>query len=171
MSFSRGATSPSAPVITPSTTHLPSTRASWGTRTPARCQSYQRICFGPLPDYFLLFSPKSGAVLHGTLTTADASLSSFVVLNGFLETTIGDILVHFGGAKLVTTTHNKDLGFLPAHQRTNNFVNQAVVDQRLNALGYFQVVTSSEKWMASASWVAKMDQNWPIRAAGVEYAV
>ena len=72
-----------------------------------------------------------------------AIVPAIAPINSAWKTAIRNILVNLCATNLLATTHKKNLSLLTAHQRTNDFINQTVLDQRLNSLWYFQNTTAS----------------------------
>ena len=102
---------------------------------PGFAQLVQRLDLGVLPGLFLLLAPVlAGLADRARLATA-AHLASFLVLHALLETALGHVLVHLGAAHLATAAHDVDRRLLAALEWAQHFVDDAVVDQRLQAWG------------------------------------
>ena len=84
--------------------------------------------FSPLPNDFLLITTEFGTLFHRSLTATIPDLATLVVLHRLFEAAIGYVLINLGTANLLTTTHQKDLSLFATHQRTQDFIDEPVLD-------------------------------------------
>ena len=96
-------------------------------------QLVQRIDLGVLPGRFLLLAPVLAGLADRTRLAAAAHLAAFLVLHALLEAALGHVLVDLGAAHLAAGVDHVHGGFLAALERSQHFIDDAVVDQRLQA--------------------------------------
>ena len=100
-----------------------------------RAQLVQRLDLGVLPGRLLLLAPVLGGLADRARLTAAAHLAAFLVLHALLEAALGHVLVDLRAAHLTAAADHVDRRFLAALERPQHFVDDAVVDQRLQAWG------------------------------------
>ena len=91
--------------------------------------------FGILPGFLLFAAAILRALGHGPRLAAVADLAALLVLGGLAEAALVGFLVDLGATQAVAATHHIDRGFLAAHQRAHDLVDQTVFDQRFQASG------------------------------------
>ncbi len=64
-----------------------------------------------------------------------AHLAALGILRRFFEAAFEGVLIDLGAADLGAAAHYIDVGFFAAHQRANDFIDYAVIDQGLQAAG------------------------------------
>jgi hypothetical protein len=69
--------------------------------------------------------------------TAVFHLAPLGVIDILAKAALIGLFVNLGATDLVAATNHIDLGFLAAHQLTNDLVDKAVLDQRFNSFGCF----------------------------------
>ncbi|CEE56792.1 hypothetical protein XAC2852_130035 [Xanthomonas citri pv. citri] len=100
-------------------------------------QLIERIGFGVLPGGLSFLAAELGGLAHRARLTAATHLAAFLVLHARLETALRHVLVDLGAQDLGACAHHVDGCFLAALQWSQHFVDDAVVDQRLQAVGGF----------------------------------
>ena len=73
------------------------------------------------------------ALGHGPGLPTAAHLAPFLVLRALLETALTHVAVHLGAADLVAGAHGVDRGFFTGFQGAEDFVDDAIVDEWLQA--------------------------------------
>src|SRR4051812_48342021 len=96
-------------------------------------QLVERVHLGVLPGRLRFLAAEARALGHGAHLPAAAHLAALLVLSALLETALAHVAIHLGAADLRASSHGVDGGFLAGLERTENFVDDAVVDQRLQA--------------------------------------
>jgi len=100
-----------------------------------RGELIQRIDLGVFPVVFLLLAAEAGGLADRARLAAAAHLAPFLILHACLEAALRHVLVDLGAAHRVTAAHHVHRRFLAAFQRPDHRVDDAVVNQRLQALG------------------------------------
>src|SRR6185312_4353215 len=90
-----------------------------------------------LPFMLLLSAAKPGAAAHGAGFAAATDLAALLVLRAPLEAALRHVPVDLGAAKVHPGAHDVNGRLLAALQGTDDFVDDAVIDQRLQAFGNF----------------------------------
>ncbi len=98
-------------------------------------QLVEGINLGVLPGYFLLLAPILASLADRTRLATTAYLATFLILHTLLEAALCHVLVNLRAPYFVTAADNVNGCFLAALQRSQHFIDDAVIDQRLQALG------------------------------------
>ena len=100
-------------------------------------QAVERIDLGALPGGFLFLAAKLAALGHGAGRARVFDLAVFGVINGLAEAAVVGLFVDLGAARFVATTHHVDHGFLATHELADHGVDQAFLNEGLQAGGCF----------------------------------
>src|SRR6185369_1547319 len=86
---------------------------------------------------FLCLAPELRALGHGASLAGVLDLAVFGVIHGLAEAALRRLLVDLGAARLADTVmgaaHDIGHGFLAAHELANDRIDQAFVNERLEA--------------------------------------
>ena len=96
-------------------------------------QFVQRIHLGVLPGGLGFLAAEARALGHGAGLPAAAHLAPFLVLRALLEAALPHVAIDLGAADLAAGAHGVDRGFLAGFEGAEDFVDDAVVDERLEA--------------------------------------
>ena len=108
-----------------------------------RRQPIEGIHLGVEPRLLLLFLAVAGLLGHGPRAAAIALTTPLLILHRLLKATLFRFLEYLGTAPLPLGEHHVDLSLFATHQLTLNRLDEAVINQRLQSLGYLQLFTSS----------------------------
>jgi hypothetical protein len=97
-------------------------------------EAIERIDLGVLPGFFLLPAPVSRALGDRARLAAAAHLAAFLVLRARLETALAHVLVDLRATDLAARAHHVHGRFLATLERTDDFIDDAIVDERLQAV-------------------------------------
>ncbi|MNV65361.1 hypothetical protein D3C71_1580530 [compost metagenome] len=100
-------------------------------------QPVQRIDLGALPGSLLFLPAKLAALGHGTRRARVLDLAVFGVVHRLAKAAVVGLFVDLGAERVVATAHHKNHGFLAAHELANHGVDQAFLDEGLQAGGCF----------------------------------
>ena len=100
-------------------------------------QAVERIDLGALPGGFLFLPAKLAALGHGTGRARVLDLAVFGVIDGLAKAAVVRFFVDLGAAGFVTAAHHVDHGLLAAHELPDHGVDQAFLDEGLQAGGSF----------------------------------
>src|SRR5687767_4677550 len=100
-----------------------------------RHKPVQRVDFGVFPDSLLFLAAVACALRHGPGLATAADLSPLLILRTLLKATLRHVLVDLGTANLRPGTYDVDSRFLTAFELTDHFVDDAVIQQRLQSFG------------------------------------
>ena len=118
-------------------------------------QFVQRIHLGVLPGGLRFLAAEARALGHGARLAAAAHLASFLVLRALLEAALPHVAIDLGAADLRAGAHRVDRGFLAGLEGAEDFVDDAVVDQRLQAGGGFHESLRAFRELASDGGVLR----------------
>src|SRR5437879_2832334 len=91
----------------------------------------QRIHLGVLPCCLLLPAAEASASYHGARLTAAAHLAPLLISCTPLEAALRHVAIDLRAASVLPRTHHIHGRLLAALQRSDDFVNDAVIDQWL----------------------------------------
>src|SRR5690606_4664878 len=102
---------------------------------PGIAQLVERLDLGVLPLRLLLAAAVTRGLADRARLAAAPHLAPLLVLDALLEAALCHVLVDLGAADLASGVHHVDRGLLAALERTQDRVDHAVFDQRLQAGG------------------------------------
>lgn len=92
-----------------------------------------------MPDFFLLLATEFRVLFHRPGAASIANFAAFLIFHRLLKTAFGGFFIDFCTADLAAAAHDVNIGLFAAHQAADDFINQTVINQGLNAFGYFHV--------------------------------
>src|SRR6185437_10234100 len=95
----------------------------------------QRVNLRVLPGSLLLFAAEARALAHRARLAAAAHLASFLVLRALLEASLAHIAIDLRAANARARAHHIDGGFFAALEGADNFVDDPIVYEGLQACG------------------------------------
>jgi hypothetical protein len=98
-------------------------------------QREQRIHFGVFPRFFLFFAAEFAGLADRPRLAAAAHFAAFLILHPRLEAALRQGLQGYGAADIVAHAHDVHRGFFAAFQRAQDFIDHAIIDQRLQSFG------------------------------------
>src|SRR5579859_3716533 len=101
----------------------------------SNAQLVERINLGVLPGYFLLLAPVLASPADRTRLATASYLATFLILHALLEAALCHVLVNLCAAYFVAAADNVYRRLFAALEWAQHFINDAVIDQRLQALG------------------------------------
>ncbi len=107
----------------------------------------QRIDFRVLPRLFLHFAAIAAAFFHRALLAAVLDLATLLIGRGLAETALFGVFIDLRAARGLAAADHVDGGFLAAHQLRDDFVDQALFDEREQTFRCFHAATGA-RWGA-----------------------
>jgi hypothetical protein len=101
-----------------------------GNQDARRAQSTNGVDLGGPPCSLHLVAAIPGALFHRSLASGVANLSPLGVVGAMLEAPLLGVLVDLGHADLAPRLDEVDSRFFPAHERPDDAVDNADIDQR-----------------------------------------
>ena len=103
----------------------------------SRRETTQRIYLGVQPGLFLLLLTIAAAFADRSGTAAVLDRAPFLILHRLLEAALACFLVNLRAAHILATSNHIHLSFLATHQLTEDFIDEAVINQWLQSCWYF----------------------------------
>ncbi len=128
-----------------------------GHTNPGGGQAEQRVDLGALPGGLLLLAAVAGALGHGTCLAAVLHAAVLGVVHRLPKAALGGRLVDLRGAGFATRPHHVDLGLLAALELPQHAVDQAFVDEHLQAVGgsHRGIVGGGRAWRAGPGAISR----------------
>ena len=97
---------------------------------PGSMQSIQRLHFGILPLCLKKRLSVPAALLHGPTLSGISNLAPFRIGRSLAEASILSLLIDFRHTQFASGTNQKYRRFLPAHQRTDDLIDETIIEER-----------------------------------------